>query len=90
MKPTHMIYRIWIREGQLFFISYLRIGFPSMHREEKPSPYASRPDPKEKKEKKKGWRSEAREPSFLYAVWLQDNRTDHIHVLVCLQALIQL
>ena len=54
MKPTHMIYRIWIREGQLFFISYLRIGFPSMHREEKPSPYASRPDPKEKKEKKKG------------------------------------
>lgn len=45
-----MIYHIWIR-GQLFFKSYLRIGFPSMHREEKPSPYASRPDPKEKKKK---------------------------------------
>lgn len=52
MKPTHVIYHIWIKEGQLFFISYLRIGFPSMHREKKPSPYASRPDPKEKKEKK--------------------------------------
>lgn len=52
MKPTHMIYHIWIKEGQLFFISYLRIGFPSMHREKKPSPYASRPDPKEKKEEK--------------------------------------
>lgn len=68
MKPTHVIYHIWIKEGQLFFISYLRIGFPSMHREKKPSPYASRPDPKEKKEEK-GWYSEAREPSCLSSVW---------------------
>jgi len=35
------------------FSSYLRIGFPSMHREEKPSPYTSRPDPKEEKEEKR-------------------------------------
>ena len=37
----------------IVLMSYLRIGFPSMHREEKPSPYVSRPDPKEKKKKKK-------------------------------------
>lgn len=40
----------------IVFVSYLRIGFPSMHCEEKPSPYTSRPDPTEgeKKKRKKG------------------------------------
>lgn len=53
------------------FVPYLRIGFPSMHREEKPSPYTSRPDPRGKKNnRKKELIYESKEPSFPSSVSL--------------------